>query len=245
MDWWDVDFCTRLADGGRHVVRYDHRDTGRSTTGPAGSPAYTGAGLRDDCRGLVEALDLGPVHLVGISMGGAMAQAVALQRPDLVATLTVQSTTPIGRVEAALPGPAEQVSAAFASPLPEPDWSDARSYADWVLAGQLPFLGSIPLDHERILGIAATIHARSHDVAAAGNHWLAVAGADDESFDVRRITAPTLVVHGSDDPFFPLAHGEALAAAVPDADLLVVPGMGHEVPPPETWDLVIPALLAI
>jgi pimeloyl-ACP methyl ester carboxylesterase len=118
------------------------------------------------------------------------------------------------------------------------------------VAGQRPFTGSHGLDEPRVRSIAADIHARSHDVAAANNHWLVVSGDSDddedettEPLDVRRITAPTLVMHGSDDPMFPLPHGQALAAAIPGATFLVVPGTGHEVPPPETWDLVVPALL--
>ncbi|MGC4110093.1 MAG: alpha/beta hydrolase [Nocardioides sp.] len=249
MDWWDDELCRRLVDGSRHVVRYDHRDTGESTTGSPGTPSYDGGQLARDCTGLVEALARGPVHLVGISMGGAIAQVVALRRPDLVATLTLVSTTAVGGVDSTeLPGPSAGVQASFATPPPEPDWTDATSYADWVVDGQRPYSGDIPLDEARVREIAARIHARSHDPAAAGNHWLVVGDSEDADdtgpLDVRRITAPTLVVHGSADPLFPLAHGEALAAAIPGTDVLVVPGMGHEVPPPPTWDLVVPAVLS-
>jgi pimeloyl-ACP methyl ester carboxylesterase len=247
MDWWDVELCTRLADGGRHVVRYDHRDTGQSTTGEPGKPAYGGWQLGRDCMALIEALDGRPVHLVGLSMGGGIAQMITLRRPDLVRTLTLISTSAVGGVDADLPGPTAAISASFADPPSEPDWADAESYADWVVAGQRPYSGTIGLDESRVRSVAASIHARSHDPAAATNHWLVIAGDGDEDdsepLDVRRITAPTLVIHGSDDPLFPLPHGEALADAVPGASLLVVPGMGHEVPPPETWDLVVPALL--
>lgn len=245
MDWWDVGWCERLAAGGRRVVRYDHRDTGGSTTGRPGHPSYDGRQLARDCEHLVEALGLGPVHLAGVSMGGAIGQVVALRRPELVASLTLMSTSAVGGVETGLPGPTERVAAAFSNPPADPDWTDAASYADWVVAGQLPFVGAIPLDEDRVRAVAATIHARSRDVTAANNHWIAVGreGDDDEPLDVRRITVPTLVVHGSEDPFFPPSHGAALAEAIPGAQLLVVPGMGHEVPPRSTWDLVVPALL--
>jgi pimeloyl-ACP methyl ester carboxylesterase len=249
MDWWDTDLCTRLADGGRHVVRYDHRDTGESTTGRPGEPAYDAGDLDRDCTGLIEALDVGPVHLVGLSMGGGIAQTVALRRPDLVRTLTLMATSAAGGVDADLPGPTPAVSATFTDPPPDPDWADVDAYADWVVATNRPYAGTIPFDVARARSLARAIHARSHDPAAAGNHWLVVGGegGDDEEtepLDVRRITAPTLVVHGTADPLFPLPHGEALAAAIPGATLLVVPGMGHETPPPETWDLVVPAVLA-
>lgn len=242
MDWWEDELCETLADGGRHVVRYDHRDTGRSTTGTPGEPAYDGWQLGRDCTALLEALGVGPVHLVGLSMGGGIGQFVALDRPDLVASLTLVATTAAGGVDADLPGPASRLSASFEAPPPEPEWADVDSYADWVVAGARLYAGSIPVDEPRVRATAAAIHARSHDVAAAGNHWLVV-GGDGEPLDVRRITTPTLVVHGSEDPLFPLPHGEALAAAIPGARLLVMPGMGHEVPPPPTWGLLVPALL--
>jgi pimeloyl-ACP methyl ester carboxylesterase len=250
MDWWPDGLCARLADGGRHVIRYDHRDTGQSTTGTPGEPAYDGWQLGRDCAGLIEALDVGPVHLVGISMGGGIGQLVALRHSELLASLTLLSTSAAGGVDAELPGPTAEVGATFADPPPEPDWADVGSYADWVVAGLRPYAGSVTLDESAVRAVATRIHARSHDVAAAGNHWLAVGGDDDpaadepvEPLDVRRIATPTLVVHGSEDPFFPLPHGVALAEAIPDATLLVLPGVGHEVPPPETWDAVIPAML--
>jgi pimeloyl-ACP methyl ester carboxylesterase len=248
MDWWDVELCTRLAEGGRHVVRYDHRDTGQSTTGIPGVPWYGGRQLERDCTGLIETLDVGAVHLVGLSMGGGIAQVVALRRPELVASLTLISTSAVGGVDAELPGPTPEVLAAFAEPPPAPDWGDADSYADWVVAGALPYAGTIPVDEARVRAVAAALHARGDDPAAANNHWM-VLGSDDESedpgepLDVRRMTPPTLVIHGAEDPVFPLPHGVALAEAVPGATTLVVPGMGHEVPPPETWDLVVPAVL--
>lgn len=244
-DWWDAELCLRLAAGGREVVRYDHRDTGQSTTGTPGEPTYDGGQLGRDCIDLIEALDVGPVHLAGLSLGGGIAQLIALQRPDLLRSLTLISTTAAGGVDTrALPGPTPAVSASFVDPPPEPDWADPESYADWVVAGQRPYAGTLPFDESRVRSVAARVHARSHDPAAAANHWLVVGGeGDTEPLDVRRIATPTLVVHGAHDPLFPLPHGEALAAAIPGATLLVLPGTGHEVPPPQTWDAFVPALL--
>lgn len=251
MDWWDAELCTRLAEAGRQVVRYDHRDTGGSTTGTPGTPSYAGWQLGDDCAGLIDALDVGPVHLVGLSMGGGIAQMITLRRPALVSTLTLISTSAVGGVDADLPGPSDRIRASFEAPPPEPDWSDVESYTDWALAGARTFAGTIPVDEARVRSVAAAVHGRSNDPAAANNHWLVVGADEDgedgedrsEPLDVRLIAAPTLVVHGSEDPLFPLPHGQALAESIPAAEILVVPGMGHEVPPPETWDLVVPALL--
>ncbi len=244
MDWWDVELCEAIAAGGRRVVRYDHRDTGRSTTGTPGSPSYDGGVLDHDCVGLIEALDSGPAHLVGVSMGGGIAQSVALHRPDLVRSLTLIATTAVGGADfGALPGPVPALAERFANPPPDPDWSDRSEVVEWMVDGERAFAGSLPIDEERTCAIAGAIFDRSIDVAAAGNHWLVVAGDGDEELDARRINAPTLVVHGTADPLFPLPHGEALAAAIPDARLIVVDGMGHQVPPPPTWERFVPALV--
>jgi pimeloyl-ACP methyl ester carboxylesterase len=94
MDWWDAEFCRRLAAGGRFVIRYDHRDTGRSVGYPPGAPGYTGADLVGDAVGLIDALAGGRAHVVGLSMGGGIAQYLAIHHGDRVATLTLMSTSP-------------------------------------------------------------------------------------------------------------------------------------------------------
>lgn len=254
MDWWDSELCTRLAEGGRHVVRYDHRDTGESTTVEPGQPAYGGWQLGHDCRDLIEVLDVGPVHLVGVSMGGGIAQLLALRHPQLVRTLTLVDTSAVGGIDDDLPGPTAAIQESFAHPPADPDWADVDAYVEWVVAGNRPYAGSLGLDEPRVRTTAAAIHARSHDVSAANNHWIVIDGGgsdgeddpddeDDRPLDVHRISAPTLVLHGTDDPLFPLPHGRALADAVPGARLVALPGAGHEHPPPPTWDLVVPALL--
>jgi pimeloyl-ACP methyl ester carboxylesterase len=89
MDWWEDEFCQRLAAGGRFVVRYDHRDTGRSTSYPAGAPPYTGHDLTADAVGLLDVLGRPRAHLVGMSAGGGIAQEIAVDHPDRVASLTL------------------------------------------------------------------------------------------------------------------------------------------------------------
>jgi pimeloyl-ACP methyl ester carboxylesterase len=246
MDWWDVGLCEAIAAGGRRVVRYDHRDTGRSTTGEPGKPAYDGGVLDGDAIALIEALDLGPMHLVGISMGAVIAQSVALRRPDLVAALTLIATTAVGGADYdALPGPEPALAERFTNPPADPDWSDREQVVEWFLDAERAFAGTLPVDEERVRATAGDVFDCSIDVAAAGNHWLVVGGGDGAELDVHRITVPTLVVHGTDDPLFPLPHGEALAAAIPGARLLVIEGMGHQVPPAETWAQLVPAVLAL
>ncbi|MGH3163195.1 MAG: alpha/beta fold hydrolase [Streptosporangiaceae bacterium] len=96
MDWWEDEFCQRLAAGGRFVIRYDHRDTGRSVSYPAGAPGYTGADLAADAAGVLDAFGRRSAHLAGVSMGGALAQQLALGHPDRVDSLVLMSTQPRG-----------------------------------------------------------------------------------------------------------------------------------------------------
>lgn len=246
MDWWDRSFCEALAGGGRRVVRYDHRDTGQSTTGTPGAPDYGGEALEADCIGLLEALGLDRAHLVGVSMGGGLAQAVALHRPDLVSALTLVATTAVGGVDhGSLPGPAPHVVELFRDPLPDPDWEDPDRVVAWLVEAERAYAGS-GFDEHWARAVAASVVDRSADPAAAGNHWLVVGdGEDAEPLDARHIECPTLVVHGSEDPLFPLPHGEALAAAIPGARLLTVEVMGHQTPPRHAWTDVVAAVLGL
>ena len=131
MDWWEDDFCARLAAGPRFVVRYDHRDTGRSVSYPPGAPGYAGDDLIADAVGVLDALDVERAHVVGQSMGGALAQLLALEHPGRVASLTLIATTPAGPGEPDLPDMTAEGRAAFGR-LTEPDWSDRAAVIDYA-----------------------------------------------------------------------------------------------------------------
>ena len=178
-------------------------------------------------------------------MGGGIAQSVALARPDLRCVADPGGDHRGGRCRRpAPPGRSPALAATFESPPPDPDWSDRDAVIDWYLEGERHDVGHRSRWTKRGSGrIAGSVFDRSIDPASAGNHWLVIGSGDGEPLDVRRITVPTLVVHGTLDPLFPLPHGEALAAAIPGAALLVVEGMGHQVPPPSTWTEVVPAVL--
>ena len=103
MDWWEDDFCARLAAGPRFVIRYDHRDTGQSVSYAPGAPGYTGDDLVADAIGVLDALGVDRAHVVGQSMGGALAQVLALEHPGRVASLTLIATSPAGPGEPDLP----------------------------------------------------------------------------------------------------------------------------------------------
>lgn len=243
MDWWDTELCRRIAAAGRHVIRYDHRDTGRSTSSPAGKPSYSGADLLADVTGVLDALGIERAHLVGLSMGGAMAQEVVLAQPERVITLTLQSTSPVVGGGPGLPLPAARIRAKFAEPAPEPDWSDREAVIDWMVGELRGFAGSLPFDEAYQRELIGRGYDRTTDYGASQNHWILAGGGDPVTGDLAAVTVPTLVIHGSDDPLFPLPHGEALAATIPGARLVVLDGVGHEFPPPPVWDVVVPAIV--
>ncbi|MFD8858641.1 alpha/beta fold hydrolase [Streptomyces vinaceus] len=246
MDWWDEEFVARLVDGGRYAVRYDTRDTGRSTTWPVGAPAYTQADLVGDAVGVLDGLGIGAAHVVGISMGGGIAQRLGVDHPRRVATLTLISTTPGGPGgpgHPGLPPMSDALAKTFAEPAEAPDWTDREAVVAYFLAAERAFAGTIPVDEGRLRRTAGRAFDRSPVPAAAGNHWMIEDGPPVRD-RLGSVTAPTLVLHGTADPLFPYAHAEALAREIPGARLVPLPGMGHQMPPPEVWDTAVAEILA-
>jgi pimeloyl-ACP methyl ester carboxylesterase len=257
MDWWDDEFCRRLAAGGRRVIRYDHRDTGRSTSFPPGAPTYTGADLAGDALGLLDALDVPRAHIVGLSMGGALAQRIAVEHPDRVLTLTLMSTTAAtgpdtepSSPEPSSPEPSspEPSSPAASSPEPEPEvataWWDRRSAVDQLVAGVQQFGGPFTGDEAQLRRLAERVYDRTTNMASSQtNHWLIDDGPRFPA-GLETITAPTLVLHGTLDPLFGMEHAEALARQIPGARLVRLEGVGHEFPPQAVWTQVINEIIA-
>ena len=245
MDWWEVELCERLAAGPRFVVRYDHRDTGESVSYPPGAPGYTGADLVADVVGLLDALEIERAHVVGMSMGGGIAQHLALVAPERVASLTLMATSAaVARSpeQPELPPPATTLSAHFADPPPRPDWSDRAAVIDYVVADQRAYEGSLPLDAAALQALVARIVDRTRSIESSMSNHPPPEGEPVQG-SLGAIQAPTLVIHGTADPLFPIEHGEALAAEIPGARLLALEGMGHQVPPEPLWDVVVPSLL--
>jgi pimeloyl-ACP methyl ester carboxylesterase len=213
MLWWEEGFCRLLADAGRFAIRYDHRDTGRSITYQPGRPRYTGTDLVADAAGVLDAYRIPAAHVVGVSAGGAFAQLLALDFADRVRSLVLISTSPALPVERELPTTTEEYTRFVASA--EADWSDSASVIEYlvgysrVLAG-----GERPFDEAAVRELARRDIERARDVAAAQNHD--TIPDDGRSGDpVSSITVPTLVIHGTADPMFPLQHGKALAEEIP------------------------------
>jgi len=237
MLWWDEGFCRMLAERGRFVVRYDHRDTGRSTTRPPGKPDYTGADLVADAVGVLDAYDIPAAHVVGVSAGGAFAQLLALGSPDRVLTLTLISTSPATRVAAELPAATERYRKFVASA--EVDWADEQSVIDYLVGYARVLAGRF--DEPAARDLVRRDVARANDIAASENHGL-VAEGDAPPESVSTIAAPTLVIHGTADPMFPPEHGRALAAEIPGATLLLLEGAGHGVERHD-WETIVEAVV--
>ena len=242
MLWWPDELCERMADAGRYVIRYDNRDTGRSTAYQPGNPPYTGDDLAGDAIAVLDGYGVSRAHLVGMSMGGAIAQVVTLEHPERVATLTAISTTTVAPSDRDLPGPTHEYmqQAAAAESL---DWSDTDAVAEFLVRDARALAGtSHPFDEAAAHELVTRDLERTARPASLVNHCLL---GDDNGHGPRNgdLAAPLLVIHGTADPLFPYEHGVALAGSVPAADLVTIEGGGHELHE-DDWPQVLDAIVA-
>lgn len=235
---WHDDFCTQLADGGFHVVRFDNRDIGLSShLDDAGLPdlsplfngqpvtdaPYTLADMADDTARLFDAIDVGRAHLVGASMGGMIAQEVALRHPQRLLSLTSIFSTTSPLIGAATP----EATAALLSPPPttEQEAGD-RAVAVYRVIGSPGY----PLDEVGLTARGREAFRRANDPAGVARQLAAIHASGDRTERLAGVAIPTLVLHGEDDPLVQLDGGRATAAAIPGARLVTYPGMGHDLP---------------
>ena len=248
MDFWETPFCERLAAGSRFVIRYDHRDTGRSVSYAAGKPEYTGPDLTADAVGILDALGIVRAHVVGLSMGGGIAQRLVILHPERVASVTLISTSPGGPGGPSnpdLPPISDKLQAAFSEDAPLTDWSDPEAALDALIDGERMYGGTLPYDEAARREFYLKMMARTNNLAAAmTNHWILEGDGEPTRPRLGEIAVPALVLHGTQDPLFPPGHAEAMAREVPGARLVLLEGAGHELPEP-VWDVTIPEILAI
>ena len=239
MLWWPDGFCERLASAGRFVIRYDNRDTGRSIGYEPGTATYTGDDMAADAVGVLDEHDVARAHVVGMSMGGALAQVVALAYPDRVASVTAISTSAVGDETPGMPGPTPkymQHAAAFA----DLDWSDTQALTDLIVEDARQLAGTRhPFDEAAARELVTRDLERAIDPRRLANHGSI--GGDETRWKVGRLAVPLLVIHGTADPLFPYPHGAALAEAVPGATLVTIEGGGHELHEND-WDQMLDAI---
>jgi len=242
--WWDDDFCRLLVDRGFYVIRYDNRDCGRSQrmTGRASivraylragaPPPYSLDDLADDAAGLLDHLGISAAHVTGISMGGMIAQTLAIRHPDRVLSLvSIMSTTGGRRVGWADPRLLQLM--VVQSP---------RDRDDYIALAARTFrrIGSpgYPFTEERLRRRAADTFDRGVNRAGTLRQMASLLSARDRTPALRRLRVPALVIHGIADPLVHVSGGRATARAIPGAELMLVPGMGHDLHP-DLWPLVV------
>ncbi|ESW81063.1 alpha/beta fold hydrolase [Mesorhizobium sp. M0644] len=247
MLWWPEAFCRKLAGEGRFVIRYDNRDTGRSTKYAPGEPPYTFDDMADDAIRVLDDHGIRKAHVVGMSMGGMIAQLVALKYPSRVTSLTVISSSPLGIDTSHLPGTTEAYRKHSAEGA-KVDWSDRGQAVDFMVKNARALAGTAhPFDEARTRAFVEQDYDRSGGFLSATNHFMLKGGEDRSGEDwtgrLHEMKIPLLVVHGTDDPIFPAEHGAALADAVAGARLVRIKGGGHELHP-DDWAAIIDAIVA-
>ncbi|EJR29376.1 alpha/beta fold hydrolase [Bacillus mycoides] len=230
MVYWDEEFCQQLADTGRYVIRYDNRDVGRSTTYEPGSSHYTVVDMADDVVGVLDAYHIDEAHIVGMSLGGMIAQIIALRNPQRVLSITLIASGIFGSEDnnRNLPPIDEKILAYHANGA-KLNWSDEESVANYLVAGSALLCGSKhKFDEKRAYKQVEKEIKRANNLLSMFNHSL-LKGDDSYEGKLKGITIPTLVIHGTEDTVLPYEHGLALVNEIPHALLLTLEGSGHEI----------------
>jgi pimeloyl-ACP methyl ester carboxylesterase len=237
--YWPETLIEPLVARGRFVIRYDNRDTGRSTSFDFSRDPYTLDDLARDAVGVLDAYDVDSAHVAGASMGGMITQVLMLQHRPRIRTATVIMSSPLAG------GGETPTLASDDLPGPDPAWMEAMMALQFQPAEDREariekrivnferLAGSIePFDRERQQRIATLEVDRALNFDAMNNHGLAVGASvpADRRPQLAQVDVPTLVVHGTEDPILPYAHGVALAETIPGARLLTLDRAGHEMP---------------
>lgn len=234
---WPQAFCEQLASEGYYVIRYDHRDTGLSSSINYSENPYTLLDMTRDLVAIMDHYSLPKAHIVGASMGGVIAMLMAAHYPERVASLILMMTTIDMRpafdafqgrpTNSSLSGPAEKVLAAAKAVVTPPKTIDEK-VASFLANLKINYGEKVELDLEASRQMALQVFARMKNPDGAMNHFHAcMASFDLCSQAPKAIKAPTLIIHGDCDPVFPLDHAYAIQQAIPHSRLEVIPDMGH------------------
>lgn len=249
--FWEDEFCQRLAESERFVVRFDNRDTGLSDSVDFESSPYTINDMAADAIAILDAYDLTAAHMVGASGGGLICQVLALEHRRRVLTISALISSPLGTGSNELPNSGygdlppptteflEQLQD-FVGEVPE----DRDAFIDWTLRKYEAISGSLEVFDKKAKAERAELEfARARNLQAMNNHALAVNISPVSGRALLGgLDVPTLVVHGTEDPLLPYAHGRAIAETIPGAKLLTIEKMGHDLPRP-AWSQIIKAIL--
>jgi len=250
MIGWPDEFCAQLAERGFQVIRFDNRDIGRSThmSGRPPTPGelisrridpvlYTLTDMASDTAGLMGELGIVPAHVVGASMGGMIAQTLAAQRPDTVRSLVSIMSNTGNRWKGQ---PAFGIHRYLLRRAPD----DREGYIEYTTR-LFEAIGSrgLPFDRDRVRDMLARSYDRGRDPAGPGRQLGAVIASGDRTAELGTIQAPTLVIHGSNDRLVARSGGVATARAIPGARLMIVEGMGHDLPE-AAWPQLVDAIAA-
>lgn len=250
---WDIEFCELLAKTGLFVIRFDNRDCGLSTkfdeagipdimsaikaamAGKSVESAYTLDDMADDAVGLLDALGIEKAHVCGASMGGMIAQVIAYRHPKKVLSLTsIMSTT--GNPD--LPMGKQDAIAAVVAPVPE----ERDAYVNhYVNVWRRIWSPGFPFEEERVRTFMEKSYERSYYPQGMARQNTAVIAGGDRRLSLSCIKVPTLVLHGADDPLIPVEGGKDTARVIPGASLLIIKGMGHDMPR-GVWAKIVKAI---
>jgi pimeloyl-ACP methyl ester carboxylesterase len=246
---WHEDFCRELAGRGLHVVRFDNRDIGRSTHLQGAPPSiaqllrrsraaahYTLTDMADDAAGLLAELELAPAHVIGASMGGMIAQSLAIAHPTAVSSLvSIMSNT--GSRRAGQPG-LRMYPLLLRRPAGGREASIEHATKLFTAIGST----GLPQDTDDVRALAAISYDRDHDRSGPGRQLAAIIASGDRTRALQQLRLPTLVVHGTVDRLVSPSGGRATARAIPGANLLMLKGMGHDLPR-VIWPRLIDAIM--
>jgi pimeloyl-ACP methyl ester carboxylesterase len=246
---WPQEFCALLADRGYRVIRFDNRDAGLSSGldelgipdiaaiigGDLSSMAYGLSDMAADVAGVLDALEIDRAHIAGCSLGGMVAQQFAIEFPDRVRSLTsIMSMT--GDRTVGLPTP-EAAAVLGRPPAPTREIAIANAVMSSRIIGSPAF----PLTDEELLRRATAKVDRAYRPAGTARQYAAALGSPDRTPDLHGVKVPAVVIHGAEDPLINVSGGQATAAAIPGAELVVIPGMGHDLPR-EAWQQIVDAI---
>ncbi len=253
---WDEELCKRWAQNGLYVIRFDNRDVGLTTkfdeagipdidavvkavkNGEKANVPYTMDDMADDVVGLQDALKIDKAHICGISMGGIITQTIAFRHPSRVRSMTqIYSTT--GNPD--LPQPKPEIMELLLTPQPP----GREGYIDYQMKLYKTIHGlGFPFDEAWHRQLASRTYDRAYYPQGKARQFAAITAQGNRKPLLASITAPALVIHGADDPLVPVSGGIDSAEAIPGAELMIIEGMGHDLPHGGAWPRIVEAVVA-